>query len=87
METGDITLLFKVGLDLLPNTGIVMDCKEQSIAILKREDKRGIYYSINDTINGVPQKPYHDSCLMTLILLNAERFKYPQYNSKVTRFV
>ena len=86
MNTGDITLVYKVGLGLTLNTGIVMEAQEQSIAIIKREDKKGVYYSINDRINNIPQKQYHDSCLMTLLLVNQNRFKYPEYRSKVTNF-
>ena len=86
MDTGDITLVYKVGLDLALNTGIIMEANEQSIAIVKREDAKGVYYSINDRINNVPQQAEHDSCLMTLILTNQDRFKYPEYKSKVTRF-
>ena len=86
MTTGDITLVYKVLLDLPLNNGIVMEANEQSIAIVKREDKRGVYYSINDRINNVPQKQYHDSCAMTLLLVNQDRFKYSEYKSKVTKF-
>lgn len=86
MTTGDITLVYKVLLDLPLNNGIVMEANDQSIAIVKREDKRGVYYSINDRINNVPQKQYHDSCAMTLLLVNQDRFKYSEYKSKVTKF-
>lgn len=86
MGTGDITLIYKIGLDLALNTGIVMEANEQSIAIVKREDRRGVYYSINDRINNIPQQQYHDSCLMTLLLVNQNRFKYSEYKSKITRF-
>ena len=86
MATEDITLIYKVGLDLALNTGIIMEANEQSIAIVKREDKRGIYYSINDRINNIPQQQYHDSCLMTLLLVNQSRFKYSEYRSKIARF-
>jgi len=86
MKTGNITLVYKIGLDLALNTGIIMEANEQSIAIVKREDKRGVYYSINDRINNVPQEQYHDTCLMTLLLINQDRFKYPEYKSRISRF-
>ena len=86
MELGDITLLFKTILSLELNHGVVMNSNEQSIAIIKREDKRGIYYSINDTINKIPQKVNHQECAMTLLLINKDRFKYPIYKSHVTLF-
>lgn len=86
MKTNDITLIFKIGIGLSLNTGIIMNCKEQSIAIVKREDKRGVYYTINDVLNTVPQKEYHDSCLMTLLLLNSNRFIHNVYNSRITTF-
>lgn len=86
METGDVTLVFKKVHDLDLNHGLVMEAENQSIAIIKRMDKRGIYYSINDTIDKIPQKPYHDESAMLLILLNAERFKYPMYTSRIALF-
>jgi hypothetical protein len=86
MKTSDITLIFKELLSLCLNHGLVMDCNNQSIAIIKRKDAKGIYYSINDRIDGVPQKVYHDHCPMTLLLLNADRFKYPVYRTRVSLF-
>ncbi len=86
METVDIVTIFKAGINLELMHGLVMECNEQSIAIIKREDKRGIYYSINDTINNVPQKVNHQECLMTLIMINAERFKYPVYKTSISLF-
>lgn len=86
METGNITLIYKAVLNLDINQGIVMDCKEQSIAIIKRKDNKGIYYSINDTINKIPQKLYHDECAMQILLLNQDRFIHPVYKSKVSAF-
>jgi hypothetical protein len=86
MKTGDITLVFKTALDLALNTGLIMEAEQQSIAIIKRQDKYGLYYSINDTIDNVPQKQYHDTCLMTLLLLNQNRFKYSMYKSKISKF-
>ena len=86
MTTGDITLVYKILLDLPLNNGIIMEAKNQSIAIVKREDNRGVYYSINDKIDNILQKQYHDSCAMTLLLVNQDRFKYPEYRSRITRF-
>jgi hypothetical protein len=86
MKTNDIVTIFKVGISLPLNTGIIMNYKEQSIAIIKREDKRGVYYSINDRINGVAQKEHHDECLMTLLSLNSKRFKHRMYNSRISNF-
>jgi hypothetical protein len=87
MKTNDITLIFKVILDLKLNMGIIMEANDQSIAIVKRKDPRGVYYSINDTINNVPQEQHHDSCPMTLLLYNVHRFKYPVYKSRITQFM
>ena len=87
MKTNDITLVYKTVLDLSFNQGLVMKNSNQSIAIIKREDKKGIYYSINDTIDTIPQKLEHNECAMTLILLNKNRFKHSVYNSKVTSFI
>jgi hypothetical protein len=86
MKTEDITFVFKILQSLKNNQGLVMDNNKQSIAVIKREDKQGIYYSINDTINNIPQKVNHNECAMTLLLTNADRFKYPVYNSKISNF-
>lgn len=86
MKTEDITFVFKILLNLDTNKGLVMENNNQSIAIIKREDKRGTYYSINDTVNNIPQKVNHNECAMTLLLTNADRFKYPVYNSKISDF-
>ncbi len=86
MKTGDITLVFKELQALDVGNGLVMEANEQSIAIVKREDKRGIYFSINDKINNIPQKPHHFECAMTLLLLNRDRFKYSRYNTTIRRF-
>lgn len=87
MKTSDITLIFKTILSLDNNTGIVMEHGNQSIAIVKRTDNEGVYYSINDTINKIPNKSVNNECAMTLLLCNAERFKYPVYNCRITKFV
>ena len=87
METEDIVLVYKVLRSLKLNEGLVMEANNQSIAIVKRKDERGIYYSINDKINNVPQKPYHDQCAMMLLLLNKDRFLYSQYKSSVKAFM
>jgi hypothetical protein len=87
MKTGDITLVFKELLSLNLNHGLVMDANEQSIAIVKRQDQRGIYYSINDTINGKPQNLEHNECAMTILLLNQNRFKNnTTYKSRISLF-
>ncbi len=86
METVDIITIYKAGRNLELMHGLVMECNEQSIAIIKREDKRGIYYSINDTIDNVAQEVNHQECLMTLLMVNADRFKYPVYKTKISLF-
>jgi hypothetical protein len=86
MKTEDITFVFKELISLGINTGLIMEADEQSIAIIKREDKRGVYYSINDTINTIPQKPEHNECVMTLLLLNQNRFKHTTYKSRISLF-
>jgi hypothetical protein len=86
MKTEDITFVFKELISLNINTGLIMEADEQSIAIVKREDKRGVYYTINDTINTIPQKPEHNECVMTLLLLNQNRFKHTTYKSRISLF-
>ena len=86
MKTGDITLVFKLLLGLKLNNGIVMEKENQSIAIVKRIDVRGVYYSINDTIDNIAQKSYNDECAMTLLLLNKDRFIHSSYNSRLSTF-
>ena len=86
MNIENITLVYKTLLNLDINKGLVMKNTNQSIAIIKRKDNKGIYYSINDTINNIPQKVYHDECPMTLILLNKDRFKHDVYQSKISLF-
>jgi hypothetical protein len=86
MKTENITFVFKELISLNINTGLIMEADEQSIAIIKREDKRGVYYTINDTINTIPQKPEHNECVMTLLLLNQNRFKHTTYKSRISLF-
>jgi len=87
MKTEDITLIFKEILSLNPNHGLVMDRGLYSIAIIKRQDQRGIYYSIIDTINGKLQKLEHNECAMTILLLNQNRFKNnTTYKSRISSF-
>ena len=86
MKTEDITFVFKELLFLNINTGIIMEANEESIAIIKREDNRGVYYTINNIINNVPQKPEHNECAMTLLLLNQNRFKHTTYKSRISLF-
>ena len=86
MKTEDITFVFKELLFLNINTGIIMKADEESIAIIKREDKRGVYYTINNVINNIPQKPEHNECAMTLLLLNQNRFKHTTYKSRISLF-
>lgn len=86
MKTEDITFVFKELLFLNINTGIIMETNDESIAIIKREDARGIYYTINNIINNIPQKPEHNECAMTLLLLNQNRFKHTTYKSRVSLF-
>jgi len=86
MKTEDITFVFKELLFLNINTGIIMEANDESIAIIKREDARGVYYTINNIINNIPQKPEHNECAMTLLLLNQNRFKHTTYKSRVSLF-
>jgi hypothetical protein len=67
MTTGDITLVYKTLLGLNVNQGLIMKSNEQSIAILKREDTKGIYYSIKEFGSNTQ---YDDSDAMMLLLLN-----------------
>jgi hypothetical protein len=85
MKTDDLILLFKIVYNLDINQGLIMKANEQSIAIVKRKDQRGVYYSINDIVNNVVQKSNNNECAMTLLMTNTERFKYPQYNNTVVK--
>lgn len=82
----NITTVYKELLNLKVNEGLVCECKNQSIAMVKREDKRGVYYSINDTIDNVPQKPHNEECAMMLILLNQKRFTHTKYTVRKSVF-
>ena len=86
MKTEDITFVFKELLFLNINTGIIMEANDESIAIIKRKDACGVYYTINNIINNIPQKPEHNECAMTLLLLNQNRFKHTTYKSRISLF-
>lgn len=81
MNTGDITLVYKTLLDLNINQGLIMENTNQSIAILKRKDLKGIYYSIKEKDSDIQ---YHDSDAMMLLLLNRSLFKHSSYNSHIS---
>jgi hypothetical protein len=86
MKTENITFVFKELISLNINSGIIMEANDESIAIIKREDRRGVYYTINNIIDNIPQKPEHNECAMTLLLLNQNRFKHTTYKSRISLF-
>jgi hypothetical protein len=87
MKEGDIATIYHKLVSLGLNQGLVMKAKDHSIAVVKRQDTKGIYYTINDRVNDEPQEPYHDSCAMMLLLLNVDRFRSPEYKTTVVLFI
>jgi len=86
MNITDIILVMKTVRELDLNQGLIMSHAEESIAIVKREDTKGIYYSINHRIDGKTQKPYNDDDIMMLLLVNKERFTHKSYTTKIVNF-
>lgn len=86
MNISDVIVVFKKARELNINEGLIMKQGNQSVALIKREDKKGIFYSINDRIDNIPQEPYNDDDLMLLLLVNKKRFKHTVYNTNVIKF-